>query len=100
MKTLLFSTYVLIMSFVGYAQEQNPELTNRSVAKEGTYQIRLSSSKFEYVYTLETLEYFESQRKEQEDYLLVINHFVTVFLPSKEKIESRNFTPLTAVIYE
>jgi hypothetical protein len=69
-------------------------------AKIGTYQIRLSSYKFEYAYTEETLIYFEANRKENEDVTIQLNSFTSVFLPSKSKITSTTFKPLAEIIYQ
>jgi hypothetical protein len=74
---------------------------NNVESKSGTYQIRIDQSfKREFVYTTETLMFFENSRNESEDLILRLNEYAVVFLPSKNAIRSAEFKPLIELIYE
>jgi hypothetical protein len=99
MKSIL--SLLLILCVIGSTYAQDIDSTHSHIrAQPGTYQVRLSPSKFEYVYTEETLVYFEANRKEDEDVVLHINQFVTVFIPSRIKISSPSYKPLAEIIYQ
>jgi hypothetical protein len=99
MKLTLLNLLFLLFSLQTIGQVTDPSYAFEK-AEIGTYQIRLSSTKFEYGYTEETLIYFEKNRKEYEDVILQLNGFTTVYIPSKMKISSSSFKPLAEIIYQ
>jgi hypothetical protein len=94
---------ILSFFFTQHSFGQNLKVENNSslkTAKLGTFQFIKSTSKFEYVYTTNTLEYIESERKQEDDVLIQLNEYVSVYIPSRAKIYSNSFIPLETEIYK
>lgn len=65
----------------------------------GTFQIIVEYSKTKFVYTDDFLINVEANRKLDEDVTLVLSEKVKVFIPSKNKIASKNFVKLEEYLY-
>lgn len=73
---------------ITYTQE---DLKTKPRAKKGTYQFIVSNTKLKYYFTDETFIFIEDNRLETEDISLYLNKFTTVFIPSKRKINRKDF---------
>jgi hypothetical protein len=92
---------ILLISFFSFNVQVNAQTENTpTIAKEGTYQFIIFSTKMQYAFTQETLFMIESKRKEKDDVTLDLNPEVQVFIPSKEKISRPDFKALTTHLYK
>ena len=102
-----FSVIVILfftaISFGQEAKRNNDSEASRismiNVAAEGTYQFIISSNKQKYIFAKETFVMIERKRKLNEDITIELNQFVSVFIPSKNKINSNNFVQLAQYLY-
>lgn len=85
------------ISSVSYTQE---ELNNKPRAKKGTYQFIVSNTKLKYYFTDETFILIEDKRLETEDVSLYLNQFTTVFIPSRKKINLKDYQFLPEYFYQ
>ncbi len=68
--------------------------------KQGSYQIQISDPKKQPFYlTNESLIFFESLRLSNRSFVFRINELTTIFLPSQNEIENKNFKPLLPIIF-
>ena len=72
---------------------------NEPKAKLGTFQIIVENSKSKFIYTDDFLVLVEKNRKQSEDFTLVLDSYSKVFIPSYEKIASKEFIPLEEFKY-
>jgi hypothetical protein len=108
---LLIRTLTLQLLFMGFvtlkAQKNLPEgrtlqperekTVETSVLPEipnfdGTYQIILKSDRSIFLHS-EIFERIERSRKDDEDYILILAIDCEVYIPSKNKIQSKTFSP-------
>ena len=68
-------------------------------AETGTFQFILSDSKRVPAFTTDILYFIERERKQSEDVALPIAKDVVLYIPSKEKIASEDFEPLTEMSF-
>ena len=100
---LLFFTFLLTQS---YSQTTTSFASNNikkygtQKAKPGTYQFIVYDTKIKYFYTEETFLYIEDMRKENEDVTLRLNRMTEVFIPSRKKVGSPDFSPLSEFLYK
>jgi len=67
-------------------------------AEEGTFQI-IVNPKFNPVFTTELLYFVEKNRKQDEDVTISLMYCADLFIPSRNKINSSDFTPLTLIVH-
>lgn len=65
-----------------------------SKAEVGTYQFIIHDSKVMPAFTTNILYFIERERKESTDVAIPLSENVTLFIPSREKINSENFETL------
>ena len=75
---------------------ENPQ--ELSKAKIGTYQFIVHDSKIVPAFTTETLYFVEQERKQSEDVVVPISEHVDLYIPSRDKINSKTFEPLEEVV--
>lgn len=95
MKRLLSSSLLIASSLIFYGQDSEPQ--------EGTYQLLIhNTGKKEIVFTTDFIESLdiEALRKDDSDTTVVINSAVSVFIPSRQKINSADFQKLELKKYE
>ena len=93
----IFSIFFLF-SFNAYSQVGSAPCKRKAL--EGTYQLIISDVKRQpYFFTEESLCYFESLRLENSKSEIQLSDNVTLFLPSKEELESKFFVPLQPIRY-
>ncbi|NVK65745.1 MAG: hypothetical protein HWE22_14220 [Flavobacteriales bacterium] len=63
-------------------------------AEEGTYQFIIHDSKVMPAFTTNILYFIERERKQSIDVAIPLSENVTLFIPSREKINSENFEAL------
>lgn len=63
-------------------------------AKEGTFQFIVQDAKFLPVFTTDILTLIEKQRKDTVDVVYKVNDNVSIYIPSIQKIESKDFNAL------
>lgn len=97
---MLFIGFSLFLSAVSYSQYEPlvnyniPITEGMQKAKEGTYQF-IVDPKYKPVFTIEILYFIEHERKNDEDVLISLMKCVDVFIPSRQKINSTSFLPLS-----
>jgi hypothetical protein len=92
--------YILITFSKLNSQVTSNESVDGLSLKEGSYQIQISDPKKQPIYfTNESLIYFESLRLSKKSFVFKINEKTTIFLPSKNEIENKNFKPLIPTIF-
>lgn len=96
MKRLAFICSIFIGTIASaFGQSSQPE--------EGTYQLIIhNAGKKELVFTtdfIESLE-IENNRLDHSDNTIIVNPTISVFIPSRDKIESENFEKLAFKRYE
>ncbi len=82
---------------VSYKSE---EIKYKQKAKPGTYQFLVFNRKLQYYFTEETFLFIEEQRQQKNDVTLHLNPMTDVYIPSKEKINSKEFILLTEYHYK
>ena len=98
MKKLL-TGILLCLSLTSFGQVAE----NQDVPVDGTYQMIVKNNgKKEMVFTTNFIQglSIESYRQEKSDTTIVVNKWVSVFIPSKEKIKSEEFKALELTRYE
>jgi hypothetical protein len=86
-----FGTFAQSDSYPDTRIENTQGLTQ---AETGTYQFILHDAKVMPAFTTNILYFIERERKQSEDVVIPLSENVTLFIPSREKINSENFEPL------
>ena len=89
-------SYAQINEFVDYSITITEELPK---AIPGTYQFIITDSKTVPAFTTDILYFIEQERKQTEDLALQIEKNVILFIPSKDKINSESFEPLSEMSF-
>lgn len=91
MKTISLFLLLIIATYNVSAQE----VETPTVAKEGTYQF-IYSTKKEFGFTTEQmdvmLKLIEQERLEDIDLTLYVSDYVSIYIPSKNKIKNESFS--------
>mgnify|MGYP003351862305 CR=1 FL=1 len=93
-----FFFFVLItgVSYTSSGQSVSDSLKNKPVyAAIGTYQFIYHPCKIRPLFTRETLILVEQKREESADKTIKLGPCADVFIPSRQKISSPQFIPLT-----
>lgn len=93
---LLISLSLIFASTLSFYGQQ-------SIPTEGTYQLLIhNTGKKEIVFTSDFIQNLniETLRKNDSDTTVIINSTVSVFIPSRQKIESAEFVKLEQKKYE
>jgi hypothetical protein len=102
----MIKVFFLITVFICLFSGVNAQIDNQAKVDvsimEGTYQIMVSGSKHERVFTTDMIESLkiEESRKENEDVYIVIDPFTKIFIPSLKSINTIGFQKLTTIVYE
>lgn len=104
MKRLL--TIIASTLFVTQSYSQVQEFVNYRIdiiegmpkAEVGTYQFIIVNQKFNPAYTTDILFFIERERKEDQDVVISISDYVDLYIPSRKKIQSKDFEPLDEII--
>lgn len=103
---------IIVISFVGatslnnFVYSQYEENVNYHIqinegmtkAQEGTYQF-IVNPKFNPVFTEDILYFIEENRRQDEDVTISLMYCADLFIPSRNKINAPNFTPLTFIVH-
>lgn len=99
----LFSTTLLAQKQTGCSEgiivEQKIDDSSQKQLKEGTYQFLLSKQDYKPLFTKELIDRIQQSRRENEDVELILDEYITLFLPSKNRIHSPGFVPLEPYKY-
>lgn len=104
MKRLL--TIIASTLFITQSYSQVQEFVNYRIdiiegmpkAEVGTYQFIIVNPKFNPAYTTDILFFIERERKEDQDVVISISDYVDLYIPSRKKIQSKDFEPLDEII--
>ncbi len=96
MKRLTFVLFSMVAGLTSYSQNEpiGEHNSKNFAAVEGTFQI-IPKGKILELVTIETRERIELMRKDDEDVYWNMNDMSTVFIPSRNKINSQSFEPLS-----
>lgn len=107
MKLFIFAISVIgAMSFNNFAYSQYEENVNYHIqitegmakAQEGTYQF-IVNPKFNPVFTDDILYFIEENRRQDEDVTISIMYCADLYIPSRNKINASDFTPLAFIVH-
>lgn len=83
----------------GVIVEQKSDPSSYKNLEDGTYQFLITKANYRPLITQDLFDRIQQGRKEYEDVQLVIDEHITLFLPSKNKINSSGFVPLEKYKY-
>lgn len=107
MKLLILAISVIVVIstnnsvFSQYEENVNyhiPITEGMPKAQDGTYQF-IVNPKFNPVFTDDILYFIEQNRKQDEDVTISIMYCADLFIPSRNKINAANFTPLAFIVH-
>ena len=99
-RSFLIAGFSILISCLSHAQYEPivnykiPITERMPKAKEGTFQF-IVDPKYKPVFTIDILYFIERERKDEDDVLISLMECADVFIPSKQKINSNNFLPLS-----
>lgn len=85
---------------ISNSSEPKQVLTTKPMAKKGSYQFIVSNTKIKYFFTDETFILIEENRLDSDDVILNLNQFTNVLIPSRKKINMKDYQFLPEYIYE
>ena len=94
MRYSLLTTILLFWS--GFIFSQVPK---QSDSFDGTYQIMVTDSKKQPVFTTDIIVEIEARRKDHEDVMYPVQEGVNIYIPSRDKINSPDFKSLELYSY-
>lgn len=103
---ILIISVVGLMSATNFVFSQYEENVNYHIpitdgmpkAEDGTYQF-IVNPKFNPVFTNDILYFIEANRKQDEDVTISLMYCAELYIPSRNKINSANFTPLPLIVH-
>lgn len=100
--TVIATTFCIVQ---GYSQMQEfvdyriEVVEGMPKAEVGTYQFIIVNPKFSPAYTTDILYFIERERKDEQDVVISISDYVDLYIPSRKKIQSKDFVPLVEIHY-
>jgi hypothetical protein len=98
MRKIVLFVALFISVTAAKAQSETPSLVhelnfdpNGPMANEGTFQFIITEPKFQPVFTTDILYFIEQNRDELNDKVIELPYYVTLYIPSRKKISSKDF---------
>ena len=108
-------TFIVLMTFSGFGQkdlndyrtltlepasESHQNKYNQLVDElDGTFQFQIEKENYKPLLSAELLTQIKNSRKASEDVMLKLDEYMTIFIPSEDKITSDNFIHLDRIQY-
>lgn len=100
--TVIVATFFVTLSFSQVQEHVNYQIDNTEGMKKaeiGTYQFIITNPKLSQAFTTEILYFIEKERKDTQDVVITISEYVELYIPSRNKIQSKDFVPLDEIHY-